>query len=137
GGNRLYSLPIFIVALKRSLFSLLILSVAANLFAQAPIRRLIKTPESFFQKKLASTKSSIRSFHKKYPSKHFGGTGKHIFLQEKTTFTGNKGRISFDIELGEPLVTKSKGNVFGAEGKEFSTLSWTNLIIDRLPSGVS
>jgi hypothetical protein len=112
---------------------------AAEVFAQHPVRRFISSTSPVL-KELRSHNivvPKIRSIHKNYPTKTFGAKQKKGFVSEKTTITGNKGRISFDINLGEAFISPSKKTIGGALGKQFSDISWSNLLVDKLPAGIT
>ncbi len=126
---------------QRRFFSCIIFFfLTANIgFAQLPARRLINQPQVQYTNRVKSAlaKPKVRSLQKKIPVKVFGSTTASGFLKYQTTTSGNKTKISFDIELGEPLFVKSKDNVADAGGKQFGELAWSNLVLDKLPNGIA
>ena len=126
--------------LRRFLFSTGFLFLAANtIFAQVPVRRSISSAPILKsnQKVVIFAKPVVRPLRKKLPTKIFGVSHAHELLKYHTTTSGNKTKIVFDIELGEPLFKKSKVVVIGSDGKQFGNPFWGNLNMDKLPSGVS
>ncbi len=124
---------------RRFLVTVCLLFFAANLFAQVAVRRSVTPPKLTTRIPVATiaTKTKVRPLYKKYPTKIFGSGVSHGLLTSHTTITGNKGKITFDIEMGEPTFSKSKEKVVGADDRQFGKLSWSNLNIEKLPTGVS
>ncbi len=125
----------------RNFFSYIIfIFLTANIgFAQSPAHPLINPvlAQLTNRVKVTPAKPKVRPLHNKIPTKVFGNPSNSDILKHQTVTTGNKTKISFDIELGEPIFVKSTDNVVGAEGKQFGMLNWSNFHIDKLPSGVN
>lgn len=123
---------------RRFFFSILAVVFLANIsFAQISERRMVNAAQLQFgmQKKNTSIKPKVRPLHKKITSTIFGSSS-NGFLKHHTSISLNQAKISFDIDLGEPIISQSKQTLKGAQPKQFKEVSWSQLIIDQLPSGV-
>lgn len=126
--------------LRRFLAFIILFFLAANVaLAQVPVRRLTDPANmrQLNQRRAAPVKPRVRPLVKKIPAKVYGNDRASGVLGHRTTISGNKAKISFDIDLGEPVFSKSKETVPGAAGKSFGSLSWSNLHLAQLPDGIS
>ena len=121
---------------RRFLSGIIFFFLAANIsFSQVPARRFIGVPPALVssQKKAVVVKPKVRPLRAKLPTKVFGASHRHGLLSYHTTTSGNKTKIAFDIELGEPSFLKSSVIIKGSDGRQFGTLLWSNLsLIDFL-----
>ncbi|MDP4237182.1 MAG: C25 family cysteine peptidase [Bacteroidota bacterium] len=125
----------------RSLFYVFLFSIlAANVTsAQISARRLAE-PARIAQQRQKSTVQSklrVRPLGQKVRTRVFGSNSTSEFFHHRTTSTSTKTRITFDINLGEPISTRSDEKVSSAVGKQFGKMCWSNLRLDKLPAGTS